>query len=102
MRGVQVLYSEGQGYSNYTWSENEVRCAKDKNKNLPADAPFGWNIQNDNWPNTSESRCDLYAPGEMVAMDVEGDDGPADHTQDEEAIAAICEHSGRGRTGYAP
>ena len=35
--GCKFLYSEGKGYSNYTWEETEVRCAKDKNPNLPAE-----------------------------------------------------------------
>lgn len=53
----------------------------------------------DNWDKTNKSRCELYAPGDKVAMDVDGDDGPADFTKDEEAIAAICAHSGRLRDG---
>lgn len=101
--GCKFLYSKGLGYSNYTWEENEVRCAKDKNPNLPAEEGFDWTPQNDNWAKTNASRCELYAVGgEMVKLDVDGDDGPADYTQDEEAIAAICEHSGLGRNGYVP
>ena len=100
--GCKFLYSEGQGYSNYTWEDTEVRCAKDKNPNLPAPEGCDWTPQGDNWPKTNTSRCELYAPGGMVTLDVDGEDGPATYTQDEEAIAAICEHSGRGRTGYAP
>ncbi len=98
--GCKFLYSEGQGYSNYTWEDTEVRCAKDKNQNLPAPEGCDWTPHCDNWPKTNASRCELYAAGEMVALDVDGDDGPATYTQDEEAIAAICAHSGRGRTGY--
>lgn len=100
--GCKYLYSEGQGYSNYTWEETEVRCAKDKNLNLPADKAYDWTPESDNWPKTKDSRCDLYAPGEMVALDVDGEDGPADYTQDEDAITTICTHSGRGRNGHAP
>ena len=97
--GCKFLYSEGQGYSNYSLMETEVRCAKDKNPNLPALEVDDWTPQSDNWPATNSSRCELYAHGEMVAMDVDGEDGPATYTQDEEAITAICEHSGRERTG---
>lgn len=97
--GCKYLYSEGQGYSNWTWMDTDIRCAKDKNPNLPAEEGSDWVREPDNWDKTNLSRCDLYAPGEMVEMDVDGEDGPADYTNDEEAIAAICEHSGRGRNG---
>ena len=95
--GCKYLYSVGLGYSNYTWDETEVRCAQDGNKNLPADQPDNWNEEPDNWPATNDSRCVLYSPlsGRMVAMDVDGEDGPGDFTHDEEAILAICKHSGR-------
>lgn len=98
--GCKYLYSIGTGYSNYTWLDDSVNCAKDKNANLPLDEPYDWDKKHDNWPATNESRCDLYESGEMVRLDVEGDDGPASHTNDEEAIVAICKHSGRGRNGY--
>jgi len=99
--GCKFLYTEGHGYSNYTWEETSVECAKDKNPNLPKDEPYDWNEKDDNWPATNASRCDLYAPGEKVCLDVDGENGPADETSDEEAILAICEHSERGRNGYA-
>jgi len=35
----------------------------------------------------------------MVTLDVDGEDGPVDYTDDEEAIVAICAHSGRSRNG---
>lgn len=98
--GCKFLYSVGTGYSNYTWESDDVCCAKDRNPNLPADRPYDWKQEDDNWPKTNSSRCELYALGEMVAMDVAGEDGPADYTSDEEAITAICEHSQRGRNGY--
>lgn len=100
--GCKFLYTEGSGYSNYTWEDTDVRCAREKNPNLPASEPYDWKREDDNWPATNASRCELYATheGELVALDVDGDDGPADYTSDEEAITAICEHSGRGRNGY--
>lgn len=95
--GCKFLYSEGIAYSNYTWEVTEVRCAKDKNQNLPGYEPDDWTPANDNWLKTSDSRCELYAFGEMVELDVDGENGPADFSTDEEAIAAICAHSKRER-----
>lgn len=95
--GCKFLYTHGSGYSNYTWLETDVLCAKDRNPNLPAEECSDWDMKNDNWPITNSSRCELYAPGEMVTLDIDGEDSPDDYTQDEEAIAAICEHSGRER-----
>lgn len=103
--GCKFLYSRGEGYSNWTWMETYVHCAKDRNPNLTggdAEACCDWtkDVTNDNWPATNTSRCELYAPGSMVTLDVDGEDGPVDYTDDEEAIVAICEHSGRARVGY--
>lgn len=77
-----------------------LTAQKAETANLPAEKPYDWRDTPDNWPKTNESRCELYQSGEFVALDVDGEDGPADYTSDEEAIAAICEHSGRGRNGY--
>lgn len=98
--GCKFLYTQGIGYSSYTWEETEVNCAKNLNANLPDEEPYDWNKEVDNWPATMTSKCSLYAPGNKVDLDVDGDDGPADYTDDEEAIIAICEHSGRKRNGY--
>lgn len=97
--GCKFLYAIGEGYSNYTWYSDDVRCAKAKNQNLPAKWPEDWKPESDNWPKTKDSRCELYADGKMVILDVDGDDGPADYIQDEETISAICADSGRGRNG---
>jgi hypothetical protein len=101
--GCKWLYQEGTGYSNYTWENDDVRCALDRNPNLTAERPSDWNqdAATDNWPATNRSRCDRYAPGEYVALDVDGEDGPADKTTDEDQIRLICEHSGRKPHGYA-
>lgn len=99
--GCKFLYTVGTGYSNWTHLDDEVNCAKDRNQNLPADEPDDWDEANDNWPMTKNARCELYSPGVKVALDVEGADGPADHTCDEEAITAICAHSGREPHGDA-
>lgn len=97
--GCKYLYSEGDGYSNYTVLEQEVKCAKDANPNLPAYMPCDWDADNDNWTRTNSSRCEFYSSGGMVALDVDGEDGPADYIDDEDAISAICAHSGRSRNG---
>lgn len=99
--GCKFLYSVGTGYSNWTWLSNDVCCALDRNPNLPHEEPSDWNMDADNWPKTKDSRCELYAPGDYVALDVDGENGPAEFTQDEAAIEAICKHSGRGRDGDA-
>lgn len=101
--GCKFLYTEGSGYSNYTWEDTDVMCAQEKNPNLPASKPYDWKRSDDNWPTTNASRCELYATheGDLVELDIDGEDGPADYTSDEEAIAAICQHSGRGRNGRA-
>jgi hypothetical protein len=52
---------------------------------------FDW----DDWPKTNTSRCDRFAAGDLVTLDVDGMDNVSDQTDDVEAIAAICGHSGR-------
>lgn len=98
----KYLYFQETGYSNYTVLDTEINCALDKNKNLPAYEPWGWKINNpcgDNWDKTSTSRCSSYSKGECITLDIDGEDGPADESDDEEQIEAICKHSGRGRHG---
>lgn len=100
--GCKFLYSQGTGYSNYTWESDDVHCAKDRNPNLPQEKPYDWKqeAEGDNWDKTKESRCDLYALGEFIALDVDGEDGPATHSTDQEQIDAIVKHSGRPANGY--
>lgn len=95
--GCKFLYGHGTGYSNWTWLDTDICCAKDKNPNLPADQPSDWNMQSDNWKYTADSRCELYSPGEFFTLDIDGEDSPDEYTNDEEAIVAICAHSGRKR-----
>jgi hypothetical protein len=95
--GCKYLYSSGEGYSNFTWLETNVNCAKDRNPNLPAGEPYDWNkdADADNWPKTNQSRCDLYAPGAWIELDIDGEVLPDDYTQDAEVIEAVDQHSGR-------
>jgi hypothetical protein len=78
-------------------------CAKDRNPNLPEEKPYDWkqDATADNWAKTNQSRCELYAEGTFVALDVDGEDGPADTSNDPEQIEAICKHSGREAKGRA-
>lgn len=100
--GCKWLYMRDDGYSNYTVMDTSVLCAKDKNPNLPADEPYDWkeDAEGDNWTKTNESRCELYAQGPTVHLDVDGYTGPADCTDDAEVIAVIAEHAGVEPKGH--
>lgn len=102
--GCKFLFMCDEGYSNYTVESSSIHCALGKNPNLSAETPSDWKQEPDNWPMTNNSRCERYAPGEMIYLDVDGDDGPGDYTEDEEAIASICAYAGRRRcsTPIAP
>lgn len=97
--GCKFLYRQDEGYSNYTVTDSEVRCALDKNPNLPAAFPYDWIQDSDNWPRTNSSRCERYGPGPFIELDVDKEVGPADSSTDEEQIAAICTHADIGRNG---
>ena len=99
--GCKFLYQIDIGYSNYTVLDTEVRCAKNRNPHLPEEIPENWDMENDHWSMTDRSRCELYVSGPVVWLDVDGDDGPADFTDDREAIEAICADSGRAPHGSA-
>lgn len=95
--GCKFLYTQDHGYSNYTVEETEVCCAKNRNPNLrDAMRPWDWNEKDDNWPSTKDARCDLYAPGPSINLDVDGEDSISSQTEDLEQIEAIAAHSGRG------
>lgn len=94
--GCKFLYLVDRGYSNYTVEDTDVCCAKGNNPNLPSLNPYDWNWDevNDNWSKTNSSRCGIYAPGELVHLDVDEEYAPSDFTSDSEAIAAICADAG--------
>lgn len=99
--GCKYLYSEGRGYSNYTWLDTAVMCAKERNRNLIGHnemEPSDWVCDPalDNWPKTNTSRCELYSEGVFVALDVDGENNAADHSADKEQVEAINKHCGRG------
>ena len=95
--GCKFLYSAGEGYSNYTWEDTIIDCARSANTALPKSEPYDWirDLVSDNWPATNEGRCSLYAYGPYVALDVDGEVLPEDETDDPEAIQAISDHCGR-------
>jgi hypothetical protein len=87
--GCKFLYTQDHGYSNYTVEETDLRCALNRNPNLPADVPWDWKQEDDNWPATKDSRCDRYAPGARIHLDVDGDETVEGQTQDPEVLAAF-------------
>lgn len=98
-RGCKFLYLDGSGYSNYTWMESYVRCAKGANPALldGQDEPVDWRSQPDGqdaWPPTMAGRCGLYAPGVLIILDPDREDDPRETSTDEEQIAAILAADG--------
>lgn len=94
-------------YSNYTVTNTFVQCALDNNPNIDADteAPYDWteNPLSDNWPVTSNSRCERYDFADVsVRLDCDGENFPCDFDLDREAIEAIEKHSGRKRENPKP
>lgn len=93
--GCKFLYEQDSGYSNYTVMDTSVVCAKDLNKDLPSDEPYDWRKEPDNWPKTMYGRCDQYAVGPSIHLDVDGEDYVEDQTEDAEVREAILKSSGR-------
>lgn len=93
--GCKFLYTEGEGYSNWTWMDNIIKCSKDKNPNLPVIEGSDWNKEQDNCPATMSSKCELYKEGVLVTLDIDGEDNAADWTNDPEQIESINTHCGR-------
>lgn len=100
--GCKWLYSQGSGYSNYTWTDTFIHCAQHKNPHLEAgdaEGCYDWNQdpERDNWDKTSRSRCELYAPGEMINLDVDGEDDLRQH--DVEALRLALTQARRHLNG---
>ena len=81
-----------------------MRCAKKRNTELLYNCkrPINWNNsspEDDNWPMTNNSRCDLYSSGVYMSLDVDLETGPGDYSDDEDQIIIIGQHCGRGRNG---
>jgi len=81
--GCKFLWADGSGYSDYTWMDTDVKCAKERNTRLPFSEPYDWIKEPDNLPETMESRCELYSPGPYITIspDGEADDKPIDEEQ---------------------
>ena len=91
--GCKFLYGDGSGYSNWTWLDTWVRCARDANPNLcrDEDKPYDWPAQGrDEWPPTRASRCDLFSPGPFITLDPDREDHPSAEAIDQEQADAIC------------
>jgi hypothetical protein len=91
--GCKFLWADGDGYSDYTWMETFLRCAKDRNVALAkgdVHEPYDWITEPDNLPATMNGRCDLYSAGPHITVSPDGfwDDEPID----DEQKAAIGEH----------
>jgi hypothetical protein len=93
--GCKYLYGDGSGYSNYTWMETYVRCAKDKNPELLKDQeePCDWNKENDNWKPTMNGRCDEFSAGDYITLDPDREIKLSEETKDQEQIEAIFKHA---------
>lgn len=97
--GCKFLYGDGSGYSNYTWMDTWVRCAKKRNPALIKDVEVPFDMETDvdsedKWPPTMNGRCDLYALGPYIILDPDREEHPSTKTDDKEQIAAICEADG--------
>ncbi|MHB1310501.1 MAG: hypothetical protein ACYC3L_00695 [Gemmatimonadaceae bacterium] len=96
--GCKFLYSDGTGYSNYTWLETYARCALGKNEALKGDCeePFDLTTDpaQDTWGPTMNGRCERYAAGVHVTLDPDREDHPSAQSEDAEQITAICAADG--------
>jgi hypothetical protein len=98
--GCKFLFGDGNGYSDYTWMDTGVRCARERNPKLPVDEPYDWQMEPDNLPATMEGRCDLYSPGPYITISPDGNPNsdPIDDEQ-KQAIADaryVSEWEGKG------
>lgn len=81
--GCKFLYTQEEGYSNYTVTDYTICCALEKNPELLA---------------RSEKPCD-WNQGQFASQPTEDNqDDLVDMCQDVEQLVVICEHSGRAPT----
>lgn len=85
--GCKYLWADGSGYSDYTWMDTDVKCAKGRNPNLPTAEPYDWTQEADNLPATMNGRCDAFSPGPYITISPDGD--PSDTPIDDEQRIAI-------------
>lgn len=83
--GCKFLWADGSGYSDYTWMNTDVQCAKELNPNLPVAQPYDWthDAANDNLEATKNGRCAAFSPGPYITVSPDGywDDEPIDDEQ---------------------
>lgn len=91
--GCKYLWAKDEGYSNYTVEETKIDCLLDRNPKLPDQRPWDWDEEKDNWPATMMGRCEVYAEGPMVHLDVDGDNSWEDFGVDEAVAAAWIAHT---------
>jgi hypothetical protein len=97
--GCKFLFGDGDGYSNYTWMDTYVRCAKGNNKLLDdANEPSDWtgrednpDPEKDNWPKTKEGRCSDYSVGPYITLDPDREINLDEDCPDEEQRKALKE-----------
>lgn len=90
--GCKFLFGDGSGYSNYTWMETYVRCAKNNNKLLDdAEEPCDWtgdeanaDPSKDNWSKTQNGRCADYSSGPYITLDPDREINLDEEVKDEE------------------
>jgi hypothetical protein len=93
-QGCKFLYSTGEGYSNDDRTATRLHCAKQASNVLPATCD-----ELSAWRSIPTERCDQYGIGQMIHLDVVGNDGPAQYSLDEVQVRLIAKHSGRPAAG---
>lgn len=90
--GCKFLFGNGEGYSDWTWLDTEVTCAKGANPQLPADDPYDWKNDKpdeDQWDPTKNGRCALYDPGPFITLSPDRSESPEKLGADEEMSALL-------------
>lgn len=93
--GCKYLYCENTHRKNY----QGVLCALDNNLNLGTELPDDWHEPTSKCPELDDSRCTEYLAGETMELPEDIMCGPADYLEDQDQIAAISAHAGRGPHG---
>lgn len=92
--GCKYLYSDGTGYSDWTWMETNLCCALDKNNALPVEMPFDFDsdkIKTIRWA-AILIPCEQYAQG--IHITVTPDGNLPNWSNDGDQMRAIIRHQG--------
>lgn len=73
--GCKYLFGRGHGYSDYTWMETYIECAKELNEHLPIEMCVGF--MDDEAPSLRllavvAQECDQYEPGPFITVSPDG------------------------------